>query len=239
MIFYAETNRRRYISMGIDPRKLFVARNLIDITPIKVASDQWGDGELAAFKLENGLSSRPVLLSVGRLLHRKRLDLLIEAAKKMQPEFPDLQVVLIGDGPEMVALCELTKKTGMHGNIQFLGKITEESKIAPWFLSADIVVAPGQIGHLATHAHAYGVPLVVASDRSVQGPEIDILLPGRTGLTYIYDDLESLTATITKLLRDKSQRDVMAHESRRRADEFCNIKQMASGFIDAVLYVTS
>ena len=236
MVFYADANRRRYAQMGIEAEKLYVARNLIDISPIKKAAKQWDAKLLASFKEKHGLGSGPVLLSVGRLLYRKRMDMVIAAGEKLRTEFPDLKVVLVGDGPEMDNLHKAVQDAGMQEVVHFTGKISDEMKVAPWFLVADLVVAPGQIGHLATHAHAYGVPLVVADDKSVQGPEIEILLSGETGQTYQYDDIESLALTIRELLINKEQRNSMAEKAIKRADEFCSIEEMASGFINAILY---
>lgn len=239
MVFYADANRERYVSMGIDPDKLFVARNLIDIAPIQSATASWNHEELTKFKIKKGLSEGPVLLTVGRMLQRKRMDLLLDSAKQLLSEFPSLQIVVIGDGSEMENLQMRAKELDIYERVRFLGRVSEEQELAPWFLSADLVVAPGQIGHLATHAHAYGVPLVVADDRSIQGPEIDILLPGYTGEMYRNNDIESLVSSIGELLRNPIRRDEMGKAALKRANEFCSVREMASGFIKAVLYAAN
>jgi glycosyltransferase involved in cell wall biosynthesis len=237
MVFYADANRNKYAAMGIDEERLFVARNLIDVNPIRAAAGKWTENGLREFGEERGLNPGPVLLSVGRLMKRKRMDLLIKVAGSLRRKFPGLVVVIIGDGEEGEALRSLAKSEGVSDRVLFPGRITSEEDISRWFLSADLVVAPGQIGHLATQAHAYGVPLVVADDRSVQGPEIEILQPDQTGAVYRYGDLDSLGEVIASLLRDGGKRDRMARECLRRTEEFCSVEVMAKGFIDAIHHV--
>lgn len=237
MVFYADKNRERYAEMGLKREKLFVARNLIDIKPIQEAARKYSSSDIEALKIDRGIVQGPVLLSVGRLLKRKRNDLLLLTLQKLLPDFPHMQVVIIGDGPEMDELKNMAQSLGVHENTKFLGKISDEDELASWFLSSDLVVAPGQIGHLATHAHAYGVPLITGDDRSVQGPEVEILLRGETGMVYKYDQLDSLTTTVRTLLEDEPRRKEMAERALRRANEFCGVEKMAEGFIDAIQYV--
>ncbi|MBL7032907.1 MAG: glycosyltransferase family 4 protein [Candidatus Delongbacteria bacterium] len=239
LIFYAEQNRERYRKMGIEPGKLFVARNLIDIEPIKAAIKSWDTVRLSEFRADHRLEQGPLLLSVGRLSQRKRLDLLLKAVPKLLPDYPQLRVAIIGEGPEMTPLKTLADELAITDSVSFTGRISVEKEVAPWFLTADLVIAPGQIGHLATHAHAYGVPLITGNERNVQGPEIEILLQGDTGLTYEFGNVDALAAVICKLLADESRRKEMSLRAAARADEYCSVEKMAAGFIEAVLHVTN
>ena len=239
MVFYADSNRERYLSMGVDVRKLFVARNLIDINPLRESSRDWNGDQLQRFKSDNDLGGGPILLSVGRLIRRKRLDLLLEAALELRRHLPDLRVVIIGDGPERGLLQQQARNGDLENTVLFTGKISDEKKITPWFLAADLVVAPAQIGHLATHAHGYGVPLVTGDNRSLQGPEIEIMLPGVTGMTCAQNQIDSLVTVIRELLADEERLDEMSVQAIRRADEFCGVEKTAQGFIEAVLYLTN
>lgn len=239
MVFYADSNRERYLSMGLDKRKLFVARNLIDIKPLRESCQSWNEERLQQFRVDQDLGKGPVLLSVGRLTERKRLDLLLEAAVKLRPHLPDLRVVIIGDGPVIEPLQRQVQEADLEDTVLFTGMISDEKKITPWFLAADLVVAPAQIGHLATHAHGYGVPLVTGDDRSLQGPEIEIMIPQVTGMTYAQNQVDSLVSVIRELLADEKRLNEMSIQATRRTDDFCGVEKTAQGFIEAVLHVTN
>lgn len=237
IVFYAEANRQRYISMGLNPEKLFVAQNSIDLKPINDAIKQWDITKINKFKNVNGLNKGPVLLSVGRLMRRKRLDLLLQVVKYLRMDFPNIKVVLIGEGPEESKLQEMSRKLKIQHHTFFTGRIIGEANLAPWFLSSDLVVAPGQIGHLANHSHAYGIPLVTSDNRASQGPEIDIMIPGVTGENYDDGNVDSLVGIISSLLKQKEKREIMSQEAKKRADEYCGLKRMLEGFINAIEYV--
>lgn len=238
-IFYAESNRRRFISMGIDPEKLFVARNSIDLSPITSAVNEWPEAKVEKFRIDRQIGNGPVLLSVGRLIKRKRLDILLESAAVLRNDYPTLKVVIIGDGPESHCLKSLACKLNMEKNVIFTGEIIGDTRIAPWFLLSDIVIAPAQVGHLATHAHAYGCPLITCDKREIQGPEVEILVPNQTGLLYPYGCNGKLTETISSLLEDNEKRKQMGTNARRRALEYCGIPKMLEGFLQAISYVTN
>ena len=225
--------------MGLDKRKLFVARNLIDIKPLRESCQSWNEERLQQFRVDQDLGKGPVLLSVGRLTERKRLDLLLEAAVKLRPHLPDLRVVIIGDGPVIEPLQRQVQEADLEDTVLFTGMISDEKKITPWFLAADLVVAPAQIGHLATHAHGYGVPLVTGDDRSLQGPEIEIMIPQVTGMTYAQNQVDSLVSVIRELLADEKRLNEMSIQATRRTDDFCGVEKTAQGFIEAVLHVTN
>lgn len=238
LLFYAEVNKEKYVHMGLDPQRMFVAHNSIDLQPINKALTDWSGPRVEVFKQEHNLGSGPVLIHVGRLMARKRLDLLVGVTTLLKREYPNIKVVLVGDGPEEEKLKEMVRASFLENHFRFPGAISGEEDLAPWFLSSDIVVAPAQIGHLATHAHAYGRPLVVSANRKVQGPEIGILIPEKTGVVYRHKDVADLVRVIRGLIEDPTKRNQMGIEARRRASEYCGVPKMANGFVEAISYVT-
>jgi glycosyltransferase involved in cell wall biosynthesis len=237
-VLYSDRDRQRYLDRGASPEKLFVARNSIDLRPVDAAIAQWTPEKLRQFGDEKRLNQGPVLLSVGRLAENKRLDLLLKASAAAVRDFEKLKIVLIGEGPEEGRLQRMAHDLELDGNVVFLGGITEESKIAPWFLSSDAVVAPGQIGLLAVHAAAYGKPLLTSDNLALHGPELEILRPGTTGLIYPYEDDAALARQLKVLLEDEPTREKLgkaAHEHVRRE---CGIGKMLNGVLEALSHVT-
>lgn len=138
------------------------------------------------------------LISIGRLTVRRRLDLLIEALALLVSEGRDIHLRLIGDGPEMASLKDLSNRLSVTDRISFLGAIYDEEIVARHAYAADLCVVPGVIGLGAVHAHGYGLPVITCGDLAIQAPEAEIIVPGETGAFCPWDDLPALT----QVLRD-------------------------------------
>jgi glycosyltransferase involved in cell wall biosynthesis len=143
-------------------------------------------------------SDRFDLISIGRLTERRRLDLLIEALAQLVSEGRDIQLRLIGDGPEKTSLQDLAQRLGIADRTAFLGAIYDEEVVARHAYAADLCVVPGVIGLGAVHAHGYGLPVITCGDHAIQAPEAEIIVPGETGAFCPWDDLPALT----NLVRD-------------------------------------
>lgn len=238
VVFYGDETRQLYIKMGLDPSKLFVARNSVDLTPIKFASSQWSRERLNGYRREKNLQGTHVLLTVGTLVERKRVDLLLQAVSMLRKKHPNIKMIVIGDGPLKTSLHEMTLLLGINENVKFLGEITEQEQIAPWFLLSDLVVAPGQVGLLATQTHAYGRPLVTCDNPAIQGPEREIFIPGKTGAVFQHNNAAALANVIDDLLENKEKRVTMGEAARNRAYKEFGISNMVNGFLLAISYVT-
>ncbi|MBW2005852.1 MAG: glycosyltransferase family 4 protein [Deltaproteobacteria bacterium] len=238
IVFYGKANRDRYLEMGIEHQKMFVARNSIDLDPIDHAISEWTAERLGAFRREKQLDKGLVLFTVGRLIERKRFDLLIKAASLIRPDFPGLKVIITGDGPEDGTLRALTGRLQMEDSVLFTGRIIGEAELAPWFLSSDLVVAPAQVGLLATQAHTYGRPLVACDDQRIQGPEIEVLIPGKTGAVYSSGDVQDLSRVLKLLLTDSDKRRILGKAAIQRVHEEFGIPNMVNGFFRGISHVT-
>ena len=66
------------------------------------------------------------MLFVGRLIPRKGLSYLVEAAKRVVKERRETLFVLVGNGPLRNSLVSAVEKAGLAGNFAFLGDVSEE-----------------------------------------------------------------------------------------------------------------
>ena len=237
-IFYGDRNRQRYIAMGVAAEKLFVARNSVSIRLIDDAVAAWQGERLHAFRRAHRLDEGPILVTVGRLVPIKRLDLLLRAIVRLRPLYSTMRLVIIGDGPEEEPLRDLTAQLGLRDRVIFAGAIRDDEALAPWFLASDLVVAPGQIGLLATHAHAYGRPVITSDNPEMHGPEVEILVPGQTGLLYPFGDEKALAGAIQALLADRKKRQAFGVAAYRQAHEGFGVVNMVNGFVTALAHVT-
>lgn len=100
-----------------------------------------------------------LILFVGRLDEIKGISLLIRVFKRVQEEFPDTRLLLVGDGnyDKYLPLCR-----SVLGRITFTGKVNKEL-VSMFYQIADVGVMPSfheQCSYVAIEMMAYGIPLV-------------------------------------------------------------------------------
>ena len=95
-------------------------------------------------KLQLGLRSGPILLTVARLVRRKGVDLVLRCIPKLLPKYPNLKYVIAGDGPENASLQHLAHTLSITEHVHFLGQIEESTK---WVLYeiCDLFVMPNRL----------------------------------------------------------------------------------------------
>jgi len=233
-ILYSDTARARYMRLGSLPNKLFVARNCVQFSSIEKAMAACTRARLADFRRRYGIDQAPVLLSVGRIAENKRLDLLIKAGSILRSSWKDLRIVLIGEGPEKIALQRLARDMRLDGCVIFPGAITDERELAPWFLSSDLVVAPGQIGLLAIHAAAYGRPLVTSDNPVMHGPEVETFVPDVTGSSYTYGNAGELAERLAYVLSNGDRRAQFGKNAYAHIRKECGVGKMVNGVLKAI-----
>lgn len=238
LLFYNQTAADAYIRAGFDPQRIFVALNSLDQTPIQQARQDWLDRpeELARFRREQRLKTGPRLLFVSRLGPERRVDLLLEAMAQLAPDWPELQLILIGKGEHQSVLQQQADALGLGGRVRFVGAIYKEMALAPWFLSADCFVFPAFMGLSLQHAFGYGLPVITSDHLNGHGPEIEALRHGENGLLYADGDPKALAASIRQLLENPELRNKMAAEALRTATQEFTLTNMVDGFVSAAAY---
>ncbi|MDO5727741.1 MAG: glycosyltransferase [Bowdeniella nasicola] len=148
----------------------------------------------------------PVLVTVARLSHQKGLDLLLDTAATLQREFPQLQWVIVGEGPLRAALETAISRRALP--VTLVGQVED---LAGYFFVADLVVQTsrweGQPVAMqeAIHAGAAIVATDVGGTSHVLGPEIPAVAPA------------DLCDAIAALLRDPKARRARSAAARRRS----------------------
>ena len=141
------------VELGVEPGKITVLRNGVDLERFRPAARDDARRELA-------LTGR-VLLSVGWLITRKRHDLAIRAL----PMLPDCHLVIIGTGPEERALHALAEQLCVKERITFLGHVPQ-ADLYRYYAAADVLLLCSERegwANVLLEAMACGTP-VAATD---------------------------------------------------------------------------
>jgi glycosyltransferase involved in cell wall biosynthesis len=156
-----------------------------------------------------------MIFACRQLFPRKGIRFLLEAAAQLKPQFPDLKVVLAGDGFERPELVRLADQLGIAADVTFLGWVPN-TDLPPYYRAAAVSVIPSLeegFGIPAAEAMGCEVP-VVASDA---GGLPEVVENGVTGLVVPRGDADALARAIQTLLADPERRRVMGQAGRARA----------------------
>ena len=156
-----------------------------------------------------------MIFACRQLFPRKGIRFLIEAAAALKPRFPDLKVVVAGDGFERPELIRLAESLGIAGDVTFLGWVPN-SELPPYYRAAAVSVIPSlEEGFGIPAAEAMGCQTpVVASDA---GGLPEVVEDGVTGLIVPRGDSTALANAIGALLADPARRVRMGRAGRERA----------------------
>jgi phosphatidyl-myo-inositol dimannoside synthase len=153
-------------------------------------------------------ADRPTFVTVARLEDRyKGHDVLIQALSLVRAKVPDVEWVVIGDGPLRADLEALARSCGVADSARFLGALADEERNS-WLRRADLLAMPSRLpagglagegfGIVYLEAGAYGKPVVAGN---VAGA-VDAVLDGESGLLVDPTDPLAVAEAITALLRD-------------------------------------
>lgn len=183
-------------------------------------------------------AAAPLLVSVSRLVPRKGMDVLIEAANRLAPSYPDLVVAIAGDGRERSRLERLAARSPL--DVRVLGRVSDEDRAA-LLGAADVFVMACHnrwagleqegFGIVFLEAAAAGVPQVAGAS----GGAPEAVLGGSTGL--IVDDPTdpgAVAEAIRTLLADPALRRRMGRAARKRVQESFDTDVLASRLADAL-----
>ena len=152
----------------------------------------------------------PLVLTVGRLVPRKGCDLVLRSVAELTPEYPGLQYIVAGDGPERARLDGLARELGIADRIRMLGDIDDLTKWAAYDI-CDVFVSPTRPAHNADW-EGFGIVFLEAalSRRPAiggrTGGTADAIVDGLTGVLVDPDAPGDLSGAIRRLLSDAGLR---------------------------------
>ncbi|MEU9226529.1 glycosyltransferase family 4 protein [Streptomyces massasporeus] len=171
-----------------------------------------------------GLTDRPVVVCVSRLVRRKGQDTLIRALPRVLATEPDTVLLIVGGGPYEKDLRRLAHETGVASAVRFTGAVPW-SELPAHYGAGDVFAMPCRtrrggldvegLGIVYLEASATGLP-VVAGD---SGGAPDAVLDGETGWVVKGGSPEEAADRITVLLGDAELRRRMGERGREWVEE--------------------
>jgi len=161
-------------------------------------------------RTELGLADKKIIISVGRLVHRKGQDKLIEAFPTIVREIPNAHLLIVGEGPYRGYLEKSVEKLSLKENVTFVGRIFYND--LPSYLSAsDVFVMPSRsrffglevegLGIVYLEASACAIPVVAG----ISGGAPDAVQEGITGLCIDGTNVAQIAEAVVHICSDSKR----------------------------------
>jgi len=170
--------------------------------------------------------------SISRLVPRKGMDVLIEAAARLAPEHPDLVVAIGGAGRDRARLERLVRRTGAP--VRLVGRV-EDDQLAAFYGCLDVFAMLCRNRWLGLEQEGFGIVFMEAAACGVpqvaggSGGAADAVDDGVTGVVVRQPkDVTETTAAIAGLLDHGARRAAMGAAARARAVEHFDYDRLAA-----------
>ena len=192
---------RKAISKSLNEK---AQRAMVKIAP-GIDVDHFIPNDATGLRNSLGLSDKKVIVSVGRLVHRKGQDYLIEAMPDILKSVPQAHLLLVGEGPYREHLEKLAKQHNLESSLTFIGRI--QYKDLPMYICAgDIFAMPSRsrlmglevegLGIVYLEASSCGLPVIAGSS----GGAPDAVVQNKTGLVVNGTDTQQIASAAIELL---------------------------------------
>lgn len=167
---------------GFESSTLHVVYNSLDYHRQKLARESVLEDQFFIKRKYFSDGASPVLIFIGRLTAEKKIDLLLHAVQILGASGTHVNVLIIGEGKERSRLEQIARS--LKGQVYFYGACYDEYEIGRLLGNADLCVSPGNVGLTAIHSLSFGTPVCTHDDMTVQMPEAESIVPGKTGICY-------------------------------------------------------
>jgi phosphatidylinositol alpha-1,6-mannosyltransferase len=193
-------------------------QSMVKIAP-GIDTDHFYPQDATHLRSELGLVHKKVIVSVGRLVHRKGQDVLIEAMPTIIEQVPEAHLLMIGEGPYRSYLETRVKSLGIQESVTFIGRI-QYADLPEYICVGDIFVMPSRsrlaglevegLGIVYLEASACGLPVIAGNS----GGAPDAVLHGETGLVVDGTRKADVAAATVELLLDSKRSKAMGARGR-------------------------
>jgi len=219
--------RNYLLHLGAYEKDVYVAPNAVDIDYFAEQSMQYRQNA-DEHKSRKGYPET-IILFVGRFVHRKGVQCLLEAYRRIQR--PDLGLVLVGDGSQRATYAAFCRQNGVN-NVFWEG-FRQREELPFYYGIANLFVMPSLSdpwGLVLNEAMACSLPVIAGE---AAGAVPDLIVPGQNGLTLNPQDIERMAQALSDMLSDKRQLQKMGRNSYRIIQHY-SPKRCAQGFAEAI-----
>jgi glycosyltransferase involved in cell wall biosynthesis len=214
------------VADGFPLERTTVVQNSTDTSELTCLRSEVTSQEVLDFKKSRDLGDGPIAVFVGAFDPSKRLPFLFEAAKLIQEQIPNFQLLVFGEGPERAYV-----EAHANGFIKYLGRADLKTQALVSHV-ASVILMPGRVGLIAVDSFSLGLP-IITTNWPWHAPECEYLTSGVNSLTC-KDELADYANQTAMLLADTKRLEFMKTACFRDAD-FYSIEKMSANFHQGVI----
>lgn len=221
----ATITQRELMQIGVPAEKIKVTYNGYD--PLRFDRAATNPDRV---RQEFGLQGKRIIGCVGAMVRRppsKGQHLLVHAVKQLVARFPDVHLLLVGDGEGRADVEAAVKQSGLHAHVTLAGRRFDTPD---FFASFDIYSLPSIEGEIfpnsIVEAMALGVPWIGSDIAGLK----ELTANGDAGIVVPIGDVDALAAKLAALLADEALRQRMG----RRALEEAQSRFTISSVVDRI-----
>ncbi|HYH57364.1 MAG TPA: glycosyltransferase family 4 protein, partial [Anseongella sp.] len=227
LIFYVDTAYELMGTYGIPRERIFITANSPDTD--RLLSTYGRVRQLPALLPPNPQR----LIHVGRLVKWKRVDLIIEALKILEERFPQIELLVLGFGPEEEALRRQAAALGLERRVKFTGGVYEEEKLGQYLHESAVYVLAGMGGLSINDAMCFGKPVICSE---ADGTEKRLVREDFNGKYFASGSAADLARKIAFLLEDPGRLRIFGENSLKIIREELNIHTVLEEYRRAFRY---
>lgn len=213
LLMYSSYNWKYMEELGCEKKQIHVIHNSLDTD---LQTQIFNTMHSSKIYFDHFGNDNPVVIYIGRLQKRKRVDQLIEAIGLAKEQGCYLNLVLVGEQVDSENLQKLVEKYQISQNVWFYGPSFDEIINAQLLYDAHVCVCPAAVGLTAIHALSYGCPVISNDNAETQMPEYESIKEGVTGSLFKEDEVGDLVDKIKLWCnRDLMQREITRKECRK------------------------
>jgi len=186
---------------------------MANVIPTGLLDDSFKEADGLIFRKKYGIeSSRPMLLYVGRVAFEKNISFLFEMIKVLVKCYPNLLLVVAGEGPAETVLKRLAVTLKIEANVQFIGYLDRTTELNACYKSADVFVFSSKSetqGLVLLEAMAQGTPVVAIAELGTTS----ILIEGE-GAMIAPDNIDAFATRVASLIESRVLRDALGYKAR-------------------------
>lgn len=201
--------KQTVVNWGVNPEKVKIIYNAF------VSPQGLLDKEKLRLKLK---MTGPTLITAGRLIQGKGFLLLIKILPKLMQAFPDIKLIIVGEGPDKNILENAIKEYKIEKTVELTGQKTQ-NELFELIKAADLfllnTVHEG-LSHVLLEALALGTPIVTTP----AGGNVEIITNPVNGRLVPYNEAAAWHHVLVELLLDDKKRKNLAQMGLEKVADF-------------------
>lgn len=218
ILLYTDAEIDKIKSLGYKKNNISALNNGLDVKSIQTMEQVSERGNLTD------------ILFIGRLTEKSKLDQLLHAISMLKKDEIYFHLHVIGDGPFKHKYNDLADALNINDQVIWHGKIYNEDKIAVVANRCRAFVYPGEVGLSIIHSFAYGLPAIVHSNYSHHMPEIAAFEDGYNGISFVENDVFSLSNSLKLILTDDCLVSHLSAQAKKTVSDSFNLEDMLERF---------